>query len=108
MAWGGRQQAMETAQHWDRLPKNQPAEITMFQISEVQESPACNGRLSFLTLQVIALFCRVTRSKIAQQNCRDNEIRWRKHGQFALVDVLDPKYESQKAEVFVAARSSFE
>jgi hypothetical protein len=24
-----------TAQHWDRLPKNQPAEITMFQISEV-------------------------------------------------------------------------
>jgi len=42
---------METAQHWDRLPKNQPAEITMFQISEVQESPALNGRRSFLTLR---------------------------------------------------------
>jgi hypothetical protein len=38
---------METAQHWDKLPKNQPAEITMFQISEVQESPAFNGRRSF-------------------------------------------------------------
>jgi hypothetical protein len=43
---------METAQHWDRLAKNQPAEIVMFQISEVQESPAFNGRLSFLTLRV--------------------------------------------------------
>jgi hypothetical protein len=42
---------METAQHWDRLAKNQPAEIVMFQISEVQESPAFNGRLSFLTLR---------------------------------------------------------
>ena len=41
----------ETAQHWDRLTKNQPAEITMFQILEVQESPAFNGRLSFLTLR---------------------------------------------------------
>ena len=51
MAWGDRQLAMETAQHWDRLPKNQPAEITMFQISEVQESPAFNGRRSFLTLR---------------------------------------------------------
>jgi len=51
MAWGGRQRAMETTQHWDRLAKNQPAEITMFQISEVQESPAFNGRLSFLTLR---------------------------------------------------------
>jgi hypothetical protein len=51
MAWGGRQRAMETAQHWDRLPQNQPAEITMFQISEVQESPAFNGRRSFLTLR---------------------------------------------------------
>jgi hypothetical protein len=38
LAWGGRQRAMETAQHWNRLPKNQPAEIAMFQISEVQES----------------------------------------------------------------------
>jgi len=38
---------METAQHWDRLPKNQPAEIAMFQISEVQEAPAFNGRRSF-------------------------------------------------------------
>ena len=51
MAWGDRQLAMETAQHWDRLPKNQPAEITMFQISEVQESPAFNGRRSVLTLR---------------------------------------------------------
>ena len=42
---------METAQHLDRLPKNQPAEITLFQISEVQESPAFNGRRSFLTLR---------------------------------------------------------
>jgi hypothetical protein len=52
LAWGGRQRAMETAQHWGRLPKNQPAEITMFQISEVQESPAFNGRRSFLTRAV--------------------------------------------------------
>jgi hypothetical protein len=37
--------------HWDRLPKNQPAEITMFQISEVQEAPAFNRRRSFLTLR---------------------------------------------------------
>ena len=51
LAWGRCQQAMETAQHWDRLAKNQPAEITMFQISEVQESPAFNGRRSFLTLR---------------------------------------------------------
>jgi hypothetical protein len=33
------------------LPKNQPAEITMFQISEVQEAPAFNGGRSFLTLR---------------------------------------------------------
>jgi hypothetical protein len=42
---------METAQHWDRLAKNQPAETTMFQISEVQEALAFNGRRSFLTLR---------------------------------------------------------
>ncbi len=42
---------METAQHWDRLAKNQPAEIAMFQISLVQESPDFNGRRSFLTLR---------------------------------------------------------
>ena len=42
---------METAQHWDRLPKNQPAEIAMFQISEVQESPAFNGRRNFVSLR---------------------------------------------------------
>ena len=42
---------METAQHRDRLAKNQPAEIPMFQISEVQEAPAFNGRRSFLTLR---------------------------------------------------------
>ena len=42
---------METAQHWDSLAKNQLAEITMVQISEVQEFPAFNGRRSFLTLR---------------------------------------------------------
>jgi hypothetical protein len=42
---------METAQHWDNLAKNQPAEITMFQISEVHEAPAFNGRRSFLALR---------------------------------------------------------
>ena len=31
--------------------KNQPAEITMFQISEVQESPAFTDRWSFLALR---------------------------------------------------------
>ena len=41
---------MET-EHWNRLPKNQPAEIMMVQISEVQEAPAFNGRRSFLTLR---------------------------------------------------------
>jgi hypothetical protein len=35
----------------DRLAKDQPAEITMSQISEVQESPAFNGGRSFLTLR---------------------------------------------------------
>ena len=50
---GESQQAMETAQHRDRLPKNQPAEITMFQISEVQESPAFNDRRSFLALRLV-------------------------------------------------------
>ena len=35
----------------DGLTKDQPAEITMFQISEVQEAPAFNGRRSFLTLR---------------------------------------------------------
>ena len=42
---------METAQHWDRLTTNQAAEIAMFQISEVQESPAFTGRRSFLALR---------------------------------------------------------
>jgi hypothetical protein len=51
LAWGESQRAMETAQHWDKLAKNQPAEIAMFQISEVQESPAFNGGRSFLTLR---------------------------------------------------------
>ena len=37
--------------HWARLAKDQPAEITIVQISEVQESPAFNGRRSFLTLR---------------------------------------------------------
>jgi hypothetical protein len=65
---------MKTAQHWDRLPKNQPAEITMFQISEVQEAPAFNGRRSFLTLRaadVVALFpflypTRLTKDQLAE------------------------------------------
>jgi hypothetical protein len=35
----------------DRLAKDQPPEIAMFQISEVQESPAFNGRRSILTLR---------------------------------------------------------
>ena len=48
---GDRQRAMETAQHCDRLAKNQPAEITMSQISEVQEAPAVSGRRSFLALR---------------------------------------------------------
>ena len=34
----------------DRLAKDQPAEITMFQISEVQESSGFNRRRSFLAL----------------------------------------------------------
>ena len=37
--------------HWDRLAKNQPAEITMCQISEEQEASAFNGRRSLLTLR---------------------------------------------------------
>ena len=44
-----------TAQHRDRLA---PAEITMFQISEVQELPAFNGRRSFLTLRGILYLSR--------------------------------------------------
>jgi hypothetical protein len=59
MAWGDRQQAIETAQHLDRLAKDQPAEIAMFQILEVQESPAFNGRRSFLTLRGPAFVCGV-------------------------------------------------
>ena len=35
----------------DRLAKDQPSEITMSQISEVQESPAFNGGRSFLALR---------------------------------------------------------
>ncbi len=34
-----------------QIAKDQLAEMTMFQISEVQESPAFNGRRSFLTLR---------------------------------------------------------
>jgi hypothetical protein len=33
------------------LAKNQRAEITVFQMSEVQESPAFSGRRSILTLR---------------------------------------------------------
>ena len=51
LAWRGRHRAMETAQHRDKSAKDQVAEITMFQISEVQESPAFNGRRSLLTLR---------------------------------------------------------
>ena len=35
----------------DKLAKNQRAEIAMFQMLEVQEAPAFNGRRSFLTLR---------------------------------------------------------
>ena len=35
----------------DRLAKDQPAETTIVQISEVKESPTFNGRRSFLTLR---------------------------------------------------------
>ncbi len=35
------------------MAKDQPAEITIVQISEVQESPAFNGRRCFLTLRVL-------------------------------------------------------
>jgi len=35
----------------DRLAKDQPAEIAMFQISEVQEALAFNGRRSLLALR---------------------------------------------------------
>ena len=42
---------METAQHWDSLAKIQPAEIAMFQISEVQEAPVFNGRRSLLAVR---------------------------------------------------------
>ena len=55
---------METAQHWDRLAKNQPAEIAMFQISEVQESPAFNGRRSFLTLRLWPSLSETTKREI--------------------------------------------
>ena len=43
---------------WARLARNQRAEITVFQMSEVQESPAFNGRRSFLTLQNFCLDIR--------------------------------------------------
>ena len=42
---------METAQHRDKVAKNQLAAITMFQISGVQEDPALNGPRSFLALR---------------------------------------------------------
>jgi len=35
----------------DRLAKDQPAEITIVQISEMKETPAFNGRRSLLTLR---------------------------------------------------------
>jgi hypothetical protein len=47
--------------HWDRLAKDQPAEITIVRISEVQESPAFNGRRSFLTLRVQASLLKQSR-----------------------------------------------
>jgi hypothetical protein len=56
---------METAEHRARLPKNQPAEITMFQISEVQESPAFNGRRSFLTLRAYLKSCETRHFEFA-------------------------------------------
>jgi hypothetical protein len=75
MAWGGRQRAMETAQHRDRLAKNQPAEITMFQISEVQESPAFNGRRSFLALRDHKPIARLVQAILARESsdCRGTQ-----------------------------------
>ena len=44
VAWGGRQLTWETAQHRDRLTRDQPDENTMFLNSETLELPAFNGR----------------------------------------------------------------
>ncbi len=44
VAWGGRQLTWETAQHRDRLARDQPDENTMFLNSETLELPAFNGR----------------------------------------------------------------
>ena len=54
---------METAQHRDRLAKDQSAEITMFQISEVLESSVFNGRRSFLALRVSPMAVRPAHAK---------------------------------------------
>ena len=62
---------METAQQRDRLAKNQPAEITMFQISVVQESPALNSRWSFLALRAGRTGdCRLPRGRTAHSHHR--------------------------------------
>ena len=56
----------------------------MFQISEVQESPAFNGRRSFLTLRV-STFQQQTDLKplshftVAENLTRDREARKRRH-----------------------------
>ena len=57
---------------WGKLAKNQPTEIAMFQISEVQEAPAFNGRRSFLTLRPPASV-RVLGQITAE--CRDRQQR---------------------------------
>jgi hypothetical protein len=55
----------------DKLAKNQRAEITVFQMSEVQESPAFSGRQSILTLRrscfpLLADFAQKTLASIAR------------------------------------------
>jgi hypothetical protein len=68
---------METAQHWDRLAKNQPAEIAMFQISEVQEAPAFNGGRSFLALRVPNFTAETfVEPDEAQRGSNDKSLRW--------------------------------
>jgi hypothetical protein len=61
----------------DRLAKDQPSEITMSQISEVQESPAFNGRRSFFD---------PTRSHGIQR--LGKTLTWSKRCQIECVDVV--------------------
>jgi hypothetical protein len=53
------------------IGQNQPAEITIFQISEVQESPTFNGRRSFLTLRD-----RITSSQATERRMQTCGRNW--------------------------------